>query len=80
MEVERGGRPWPIYTCSPCIDASLRDVADEARELLLLTRFMWAWQGTVRLSRAVAAARALGADDRLIIYRGMLHGPHLPRR
>ena len=78
--LEREGRQLPIVTCPPCIEASLRDVGEDARELLLLTRFIWAWQGQVRLSRAVADSQKLGADDRLIMHGGMLHGPHLRHR
>lgn len=72
----RGGREFNAFTCLLCIRTCLNDTADDARELLLQVRFLWAWGGATRLARRLRRARAMGADDRMILY----HGPHVPRK
>ena len=51
LTLERGGREVNAFTCPLCIRTCLNETADDARELLLQVRFVWAWRGVTRLAR-----------------------------
>ena len=61
--LEREGRELKIYTCRLCVEKCLANTAAEARDILLFLRFFWAWRCRTRIAKA---ARALGADDRIL--------------